>query len=147
VNAQPVTLYRGLAIPKGDARRTEGRIRSGGMSGTEGQWQFPVPDIQARRIAMCNLAGFDPAVALSHLQNQRVIGGRYRTKFASAFFVKAPVSSNQISRVYAPVNQGGPSVYISLDNFINGVDANPIFVARMRRCHRVANRDSPPALG
>ncbi len=189
MNAQIVTLYRGLAIPKGDARRTESRIRSEGISGIDGQWEFPFPDIphvrasleplfhkpdltrdhvlanshfsafcacgteagaayyalrhnrtasqnhplvieftvsidnicvdprdflctafqfwdrqssshrawqstvlcqlfgpaisryfdacqatdQARRIAMCNLAGFDPAVTLSHLQNQRVI--------------------------------------------------------------------------
>ena len=43
---------------------------------------------------MCNLAPFDESVVKSHYQNQKIIGGRYGTRFSSAFFVKAPIASS-----------------------------------------------------
>lgn len=73
---------------------------------------------QGRRIAMCNLASFDREVALAHLQNKRIIGGRHGTRFASAFLVKAPVTSGQISRVYRPRDEGEQITSIRLDELI-----------------------------
>jgi len=235
VNARAVTLYRGLAVPKADAKATGKRILSEGMLGREGRWQIILPDIshvraslealfckpdltrndvlvnsqfralcasgtaagaayyairhnhteredhplvveftvsiddicvdprdflcsafqfwdrqsnghrawqseilcqlfgprilryfeacqstdQVLRIAMCNLAACDPEVVLGHLRNRRVIVGRYRTEFASAFLVKPPVSSDQISRIYEPVYRG-QALYVSLDEFLKG---------------------------
>jgi hypothetical protein len=45
---------------------------------------------------MCNLASFDESVNKSHYSNRMIIGGRYGTRFASAFLVKAPVGPSAI---------------------------------------------------
>jgi len=235
-----VTLYRGLAVPEVEAKRIEQKILSEGVSGTEGNWQFHVPDIlhvraslealfrmpdltrdhlpedttfrgfcacggatgaayyalrhnftkkndyplvieftasiddiyvdgrdflypafqlwdrhftnnqdwqsavlcdlfgpsisryfdtacqsahQPYRIAMCDLATFDSEVAWGHVHNERVIAGRYGTMFTSAFFVKAPVTANRITRVYVPEDCGDGMADISLPDFLNGVGA------------------------
>jgi len=51
------------------------------------------------RFAMCDLACQDENVIIDHYKNKLVIGGRYDTIFRSAFFVKVPISSEQIISV------------------------------------------------
>ena len=80
---------------------------------------------QTYRIAMCNLAAFDPEVVESHIANRKVIAGRYNTRFSSAFFVKAPIQCNRISRVYTPHYQEDTTIDISLQDFIRGHGALP----------------------
>jgi hypothetical protein len=75
---------------------------------------------QAYRIAMCNLAAFDPGVVEGHITNTKVIAGRYNTRFTSAFFVKAPVPPNRIRRIYTPRYEEEPAAYISLLDFFRG---------------------------
>jgi hypothetical protein len=48
------------------------------------------------RIALCDLAVQDDAVLLAHAANNIVIGGRYGTRFRSAFLVRTPVAANRI---------------------------------------------------
>lgn len=48
------------------------------------------------RIALCDLAVQDDAVVQAHASNNIVIGGRYRTRFRSAFFVRSPVAVERI---------------------------------------------------
>jgi hypothetical protein len=74
---------------------------------------------QAYRIAMCNLAALDPKVVEAHFANTKVIVGRYNTRFMSAFFVKAPVHSSRISRLYVPGYEEA-AVDISLQDFLQG---------------------------
>ena len=50
-------------------------------------------------IALCELAMQDTEVVLSHADNSLVIGGRWRTRFKSAFVVKGPVYPEQILTV------------------------------------------------
>jgi hypothetical protein len=47
---------------------------------------------QRARIACVDLAVQDPEVIATHSANELVIGGRYRTRFSSAFMVRAPVA-------------------------------------------------------
>lgn len=75
---------------------------------------------QGYRIAMCSLAAFDPEVVQAHLENTKVIAGRYGTRFSSAFLVKAPIHASRIKRVYAPHSDHETSVHISLERFISG---------------------------
>jgi len=78
---------------------------------------------QTYRIAMCNLAAFDPEVVKAHFANTKVIGGRYGTRFSSAFFVKAPVDPGRINRVYVPSSGDEARVHISLQDFLEGPGA------------------------
>lgn len=48
------------------------------------------------RIALCDLAVQDEAVVLAHAANKTVIGGRYGTRFRSAFLMRTPIVANQI---------------------------------------------------
>lgn len=57
---------------------------------------------QAYRIAMCDLAINDPNVISQHYKNELVIGGRYNTKFKSAFMVKLPICPERIISVTSP---------------------------------------------
>lgn len=75
---------------------------------------------QKYRIGMCNLASFDREVVLGHMSNDRVIAGRHGTRFCSAFFVKAPVDSLRVNRVYTPTLAEGPAGTISLEDFLKG---------------------------
>ena len=61
-------------------------------------WSTPASD-QRTRIACCDLATQDPEVIQAHASNCLVIGGRYRTRFSSAFMVTAPVSAAKIVSV------------------------------------------------
>lgn len=78
---------------------------------------------QTYRIAMCNLAALDPEVVEGHMVNRKMIGGRYNTRFSSAFIVKAPVDSNRISRVYTPGNDEDLAIEVSLRGFLKGESA------------------------
>ena len=57
------------------------------------------------RIALCDLAVQDDAVVLAHAGNKTVIGGRYGTRFRSAFCVRTPVATDRIVDV-RPVEVG-----------------------------------------
>jgi hypothetical protein len=54
---------------------------------------------QYDRIACVDLAVQDPKVIAAHAANERVIGGRYRTRFSSAFMVRAPIAAESIVSV------------------------------------------------
>ncbi|QOZ55457.1 hypothetical protein [Bradyrhizobium sp. CCBAU 53338] len=54
---------------------------------------------QYARIACMDLAAQDPDVIAAHAANELVIGGRYRTRFSSAFMVRAPVPAEMIVSV------------------------------------------------
>jgi hypothetical protein len=73
---------------------------------------------QAIRIAQCNLAAFDPAVLAAHYKNRLVIAGRYRTRFASAFFVASPISPNEVVDVFSPSVDLLPSADLTLESFL-----------------------------
>jgi len=77
---------------------------------------------QSYRIAMCNLASFDPETVISHYHNRKVIGGRHGTRFCSAFFFKCPVQAMQIvDCVY--LNEEAwqePDTYVTISNFTSG---------------------------
>jgi len=53
-------------------------------------------------IGMCNLAAMDEDVLKGHLANTKVIHGRHKTRFRSAFFVKTPIPPERIVRVRKP---------------------------------------------
>jgi len=53
-------------------------------------------------IGMCNLAAMDEDVLKAHLANTKVIRGRHKTRFKSAFFVKAPIPPERIVQVRKP---------------------------------------------
>lgn len=78
---------------------------------------------QTHRIAMCNLAAFDPEVVLAHYSNRKVIRGRYGTLFTSSFFVQGPVSPERISRLYTVEQYNPPRADVSLDGFLGRVGA------------------------
>jgi hypothetical protein len=74
---------------------------------------------QQQRIALCDLAVQDERVVLAHVVNHRTLRGRYNTIFASAFFVRAPILSGQISRVISPPRPAHRP-WLTLDSFIAG---------------------------
>jgi len=51
---------------------------------------------QQERIALCKLAVQDDEVIVAHAANQTVIGGRYGTRFCSAFLIRTPVARSAI---------------------------------------------------
>jgi hypothetical protein len=68
-------------------------------------------------IAMCDLACQDLEIVRYHAQNQIIIGGRYKTIFQSAFFVRTPIKARQIISVEnAKMQKFIPQVRI--DDFI-----------------------------
>ena len=75
---------------------------------------------QQHRIAMGNMAAFDQDVIRSHLVNSTLLGGRYGTKFESAFFVSAPVAPSDIVSVETLGSFSPPTGAYSLDDFFNG---------------------------
>jgi hypothetical protein len=71
----------------------------------------------AERIALCDLAVQDDAVVRAHASNNIVIGGRYRTRFRSAFFVRSPVAAKRIVDVRMIENDfDPPDMEISLND-------------------------------
>jgi hypothetical protein len=72
---------------------------------------------QDSRIACFDLAIQDPAVVAAHALNNLVIGGRHRTRFASAFIVRGPVPAERIVSAERVHHDGYslPSIDISLE--------------------------------
>jgi hypothetical protein len=72
---------------------------------------------QSARIACCDLARQDDEVIAAHAANELVIGGRYRTRFSSAFMVRAPVPAERIISVDCVDHHGYvlPQIDIMLD--------------------------------
>jgi hypothetical protein len=70
------------------------------------------------RIAVCDLARQDHDVIAAHAANELVIGGRYRTRFSSAFMVRAPVAPDSIVSVERVDHRGYrlPDIDIALDH-------------------------------
>ena len=57
---------------------------------------------QPRRIELCRKARHDPEVVRAHCANRLVLGGRYSTRFRSAFLVKAPVAPALVTGIHRP---------------------------------------------
>ena len=55
---------------------------------------------QSHRISYCREACHDPDVVRAHHANQLVLGGRYATRFRSAFLVKAPVAAALVTKIH-----------------------------------------------
>ena len=73
-------------------------------------------DSQDQRIVMCDLATQDDSVIKAHAKNKAVIGGRYRTRFRTAFMVQGPVPAERIISVGPPESTGTtPDAEITLD--------------------------------
>lgn len=72
---------------------------------------------QNARIAYCDLAIQDAEVIAAHAANDLTIGGRYGTRFSSAFMVRAPVARENIVSVERVDNRGYvlPDIAITLD--------------------------------
>lgn len=69
------------------------------------------------RLAMCDLAVQDPLVVVSHAANRVLIGGRYNTRFCSAFFVRLPISPDRIISVRQPTLRPPPP-QVSVETFL-----------------------------
>lgn len=73
---------------------------------------------QSERIGLCNAAAHDPAVVHGHLKNTRVIGGRYGTRFRSAFALRLPVDQAAVVRIHdANLSERVEDVEVSIDAF------------------------------
>lgn len=55
---------------------------------------------QRRRIDLCRDARHDTQVVCGHHSNRLVLGGRCRTRFRSAFLVKAPVPAASVKEIH-----------------------------------------------
>jgi hypothetical protein len=76
---------------------------------------------QQVRIAMGNLAAFDPEIIKDHYNNKKTIAGRYNTHFCSAFFVKAPIAASSILKCEITNKTfSTPKVYINIGDFYKG---------------------------
>ena len=75
---------------------------------------------QNSRIACADLAIQNEEVITAHAANELVIGGRHRTRFASAFIVKGPVVPERIVAVERVDHRGYllPEIDVTLDDAI-----------------------------
>ena len=71
------------------------------------------------RIHLAKLAAVDPEIVRNHYQNKQIIGGRWKTRFASAFIVRAPISPEQILSVSRPLVEALPKPMITLEKFLS----------------------------
>jgi hypothetical protein len=71
---------------------------------------------QKRRIALCDLAVQDDAIIKAHAKNKTVIGGRYSTRFCSAFLVRLPVRAEAVLDVRRLELREVPEPEISLND-------------------------------
>jgi hypothetical protein len=82
-------------------------------------WQT---DNQEQRIALCKPALQDDAVIAAHAGNRTVIGGRYWTRFCSAFLARAPVEPSRVLDVSpVEIEFNLPAIDISLDMMRRGL--------------------------
>jgi hypothetical protein len=73
-------------------------------------------DSQDQRIALCDLATQDDQVITAHAKNTMVIGGRYRTRFRTAFMVRAPIPAKRILSIGTPQSDmTTPAPEVTLD--------------------------------
>jgi len=72
---------------------------------------------QSTRIACCDLAVQDDKVIAAHAANDLTIGGRFGTRYSSAFMVGVPVAANNIVSVERVNNRSYalPDIDITLD--------------------------------
>ena len=72
---------------------------------------------QQRRVDLCREARHDPLVVRAHYSNRLVLGGRYATRFRSAFLVRAPVPGALVTEVHR-VGDGwsGPGPDVRLED-------------------------------
>ena len=81
----------------------------------EKSWSSPIEN-QEYRSAIADLAVQDSRVIKAHAKNSRIIKGRYKTIFSSAFVVKLPIQAEQILGFAAPARV--PSVAdVSIDEW------------------------------
>jgi len=75
-----------------------------------------VTEDQDSRISVYDLAIQDHDVILAHSENKIVLGGRYRTRFVSAFMVRSPVPATRIvsAEQVAPGGYFLPEIEVSL---------------------------------
>jgi hypothetical protein len=73
---------------------------------------------QKQRLALCDLAIQDNDVITAHAQNRKVIGGRYRTRFCSAFLVRLPVRAEAVVDVCQLQASEMPEPDFTLDNIL-----------------------------
>ena len=74
---------------------------------------------QRRRIDLCREARHDARVVRAHHANGLVLGGRYRTRFRSAFLVKAPVPAAFVKDIHRPgARWVGPMPEVDLDQVL-----------------------------
>jgi hypothetical protein len=80
-------------------------------------WATPDQNV---RIACIDLAIQDAEVIAAHAVNELVIGGRHKTRFASAFIVRGPVTAERIVAVERVDHRGYllPEIDIALDEAI-----------------------------
>lgn len=79
-------------------------------------WSLPATDTQGR-IGCFDLARQDDEVIAAHAANELVIGGRYQTRFSSAFLVRAPIAPKSILAVEQVDHRGYvlPEINITLE--------------------------------
>jgi hypothetical protein len=72
------------------------------------------------RIACVDLATQDADVIAAHAVNELVIGGRYKTRFSSAFMVRAPVTAERIVSVERVDHRGYvlPNIDVALEQVL-----------------------------
>ncbi len=74
---------------------------------------------QDLRIALCDLATFDPDLITAHHENNLVIGARYGITYRSAFTIALPLPSSNIIRIWSPNEAPDfPPADVSLDYLI-----------------------------
>ena len=78
---------------------------------------------QCFRIALCDLATYDPDVIKAHYANDLVFGDRHRTIFRNAFIIKLPIKSEALIRVWSPSTPPSiPTPDVSLKDVLSSRD-------------------------
>lgn len=82
-------------------------------------WSIPAAATNGR-IACCDLARQDHDVIAAHAANELVIGGRHRTRFSSAFMVRAPIVPDHVIAAERVDNRGYvlPDIDIALQDVV-----------------------------
>lgn len=100
-----LTLYRGIAVPEQLSQATISQIQSNGLSGTEGKWQFELPEITAVRVQM------DSLLSRPDLTCQHIFGETHR------------------DGICASGTAAGAEYYALRHNFTAGENNSPIVIA------------------
>lgn len=74
---------------------------------------------QDTRIALCDLAVYDPDVVRAHHASELVLRGRHGTTFRNAFIVKLPIPSDAVVKAWIPSGELKiPSPQVSLADLL-----------------------------